>query len=127
WSVRFPLKTSDGTPTRVGNLPSVNPGPAHVFQSNGIPWGNASNTPFRLFKAWAHQGGVATPLIVHWPKVIGKASITGQPGHVIDLMATCLDVAGTQYPAKFQERTLLPMEGKSLLSILQGKTRIEHD
>ena len=80
---------------RVGNLPSVNPGPDDVFQSNGLPWGNASNTPFRLFKHWVHQGGVATPLIAYWPKEIAKASITDQPGHVIDLMATCLDLAGT--------------------------------
>jgi arylsulfatase A-like enzyme len=66
-------------------------------------------------------------LIAHWPKVIGQASITEQPGHVIDLMATCLDAAGGSYPEKFQERTLIPLEGKSLLPILQGKTRIEHD
>jgi len=128
WAPRlFPLKTRDGRATKVGNLPANMPGPDDVFQSNGRPWGNASNTPFRLFKAWAHQGGVATPLIAHWPRGIAKASITEQPGHVIDLMATCLDVAGATYPTRFQERTLLPMEGKSLLPVLQGKTRIEHD
>ena len=127
WAFRFPAKTRDGTPTRVGNLPSVKPGPEHVFQSNGIPWGNASNTPFRLFKSWAHQGGVATPLIAYWPNNITQAFVTDQPGHVIDLMATCLDIAGTTYPAKFQTRELLPLEGKSLLPILQGKTRTEHE
>jgi arylsulfatase len=127
WAFRFPAKTRDGTATRVGNLPSVNPGPAHVFQSNGLPWGNASNTPFRLFKSWAHQGGVATPLIAYWPKAIDKAFITDQPGHVIDLMATCLDVAGAKYPAKYQDRELTPLEGKSLLPILQGKSRTDHD
>jgi arylsulfatase A-like enzyme len=127
WRDRFPAKTRDGKQTRVGNLPTVNPGPADVFQSNGLPWGNASNTPFRLFKHWAHQGGVATPLIAYWPKTIDKAFITDQPGHVIDLMATCLDVAGAKYPAKYQDRELTPLEGKSLLPILQGKSRTGHD
>ena len=123
----FPDQTRDGRATRVGNLPSVNPGPDDVFQSNGRPWGNASNTPFRLFKHWAHQGGIATPLIAYWPATISRTSITDQPGHVIDLMATCLDVAGGSYPAKFQDRELTPMEGKSLLPILKGETRIAHD
>jgi arylsulfatase len=123
----FPDKTRDGRPTRVGNVPAVNPGPDDVFQSNGLPWGNASNTPFRLFKHWAHQGGVATPLIAYWPATITKASITDQPGHVIDLLPTCLEVAGGQYPAKFQERELTPLEGKSLTPILHGKTRTGHD
>jgi arylsulfatase A-like enzyme len=123
----FPETTRDGRPTRVGNRPDVNPGPDDVFQSNGLPWGNASNTPFRLFKHWAHQGGVATPLIASWPKGITKATITDQPGHVIDLMATCLDVAGATYPATFQDHQLLPLEGKSLLPILQGKINAGHE
>lgn len=123
----FPEQTRDGRPTRVGNRPDVRPGPDDVFQSNGLPWGNASNTPFRLFKHWAHQGGVATPLIASWPRVITQASITDQPGHVIDLMATCLDVAGSSYPATFQNRALTPIEGKSLVPIFQGKTRTAHD
>ena len=123
----FPDKTRDGRPTRVGNLPTVKAGPDDVFQSNGLPWGNASNTPFRLFKHWTHQGGVATPLIAYWPAAISGASITDQPGHVIDLMATCLDVAGTRYPAKFQHRELIALEGKSLLPIFQGKTREGHN
>jgi arylsulfatase A-like enzyme len=127
WRTRFPEKTRDGRPTRVGNLPAVNPGPEDVFQSNGLPWGNASNTPFRLFKSWAHQGGVATPLIAYWPAKITKASITDQPGHVIDLMATCLEVAGTQYPAKFKDRELEPMAGLSLVPILHDKKRTEHE
>jgi arylsulfatase len=123
----FPEQTRDGRPTRVGNLPTAHPGPADVFQSNGLPWGNASNTPFRLFKHWTHQGGVATPLIAYWPGMITKASITDQPGHVIDLMPTCLDLAGGQYPARFQDRALWPLEGKSLVPILQGKTRAGHE
>jgi len=123
----FPATTRDGRPTRVGNRRDVNPGPDDVFQSNGLAWGNASNTPFRLFKHWAHQGGVATPLIAYWPKAIADASITDQPGHVIDVMATCLEVAGTSYPATFGDHKLTPIEGKSLLPIFQGKTRAGHE
>src|SRR5262249_7494183 len=97
---RFPEKTRDRQPARVGNHPAVEPGPADVFRSYGLPWANASNTPFRLYKHWVHEGGIATPLVVHWPATIKKAGITHQPGHVIDILATCLDVAGADYPKK---------------------------
>src|SRR5207302_550272 len=120
-------QTRDGRPTRVGNLPSFNPGPDDVFQSNGLPWGNASNTPFRLFKHWTHQGGVATPLIAYWPSLIKQASFTDQPGHVIDLLPTCVDIAGGKYPDTSPGRDLLPVEGKSLLPILLGKKRTGHE
>src|SRR5204862_6894422 len=119
----FPEKTRDGRPTRVGNVPSITPGPEDAFQSNGLAWGKASNTPFRLFKHWAHQGGVATPLIVYWPAVIKQASFTDQPAHVIDLLPTCVDIAGGKYPDTFPGRDLLPVEGKSLLPIFLGKNR----
>jgi arylsulfatase len=122
----FPERTRDGRPTRVGNDPALAPGADDVFQSNGLPWGNASNTPFRRFKHWVHQGGVATPLIVSWPAALKKGSITHQPGHVIDLMPTCLEVARAKYPETFRERKLLPLEGKSLVPIFQGKTRAGH-
>lgn len=125
--VRFPDQTRDGRPTKVGNDPAVAPGPDDVFQSYGLPWANASNTPFRLYKHWVHEGGIATPMIAHWPARIKKAGITHQPGHVIDLMATCLDVAGQQYPRTFQGKDIQPVEGKSLVPIFQGKTRPGHD
>jgi arylsulfatase len=122
----FPKETRDGRPTRVGNDPAVRPGPADVFQSYGLPWANASNTPFRLYKHWVHEGGISTPLIVHWPAQVKKAALTHQPGHVIDLMATCLDAAGVEYPRTFQGRALTPLEGKSLLPIVRGQTRPGH-
>jgi arylsulfatase len=122
----FPEKTRDGRPTRVGNNPAILPGADDIFQSYGRPWANASNTPFRLYKHWVHEGGISTPLIVHWPAQIKKAAITPQPGHVIDLMATCVEAAGTEYPAQRKDRTLTPLEGKSLLPIFQGKTQAGH-
>jgi arylsulfatase len=123
----FPMTTRDGRPTKVGNDPAALPGPDDVFQSYGLPWANASNTPFRLYKHWVHEGGIATPLIVRWPALIHKPSITHQVGDIIDIMATCLDVAGVEYPEKFKGRGILPQEGKSLLPIFQGKTRPGHE
>jgi arylsulfatase A-like enzyme len=124
--VVFPEKTRDGRATKVGNDPAVEPGPAHVFQSYGRPWANASNTPFRLYKHWVHEGGIATPLIAHWPAAIRKPGITHEPGHVIDLMATCLDVGGAAYPREHGGQAILPLEGKSLRPVLEGKGRAGH-
>jgi arylsulfatase A-like enzyme len=123
----FPEKTRDGRRTLVGNNPAVEPGPAHVFQSCGRPWANASNTPFRLYKHWVHEGGIATPLIAHWPAAIRKPGITHEPGHVIDLMATCLDLAGAAYPREHGGQAILPLEGKSLRPVLEGKGRAGHE
>jgi len=92
------------------------------------PWANASNTPFRLYKRWVHEGGIATPFIAYWPAVIKEGGrITREVGHVIDLMATCLDVAGVAYPRAYREREIVPLEGKSLLPVFGGKTRPGHD
>jgi arylsulfatase len=123
----FPTKTRDGRPTKVGNDAAEMPGPDDVFQSYGVAWANASNTPFRLYKHWVHEGGIATPLIAHWPAVIWRDLITHQPGHVMDIMATCLDVAHVEYPEKFNGRSILPLEGKSLLPIFQVKRRDAHE
>ena len=98
------------------------PGPADSFTSYGKCWANASNTPFRLYKHWVHEGGISTPFIAHWPAVIKqRGTITHQVGHIIDVMATCLDAGGTPYP-----KNVTPLEGKSLVPIFQGKQRPGH-
>jgi len=118
----------DGTPTRVGNRPEIAPGGPDTFVTAGPAWANVSNTPFRGYKAGCYEGGIATPLVAYWPDVITQGNrITHQPGHIVDLMATCLDLAGAEYPKRFQRRDLLPLVGKSLLPILQGKTCEGHD
>ncbi|TKG93016.1 arylsulfatase [Puteibacter caeruleilacunae] len=92
------------------------------FESYGAPWANASNTPFRLFKSWIHEGGVITPLIVHWPKhvqPIDKALDT--PGSITDIMATCVEVSGAKYPKKYQGEKIPAMVGTSLMPALEGK------
>lgn len=74
-------------------------------------------------QAWVHEGGIATPLIAHWPAGLkGAGKITHQPGHLIDIMATCLDVAGTPYPSTYQGRPVTPIEGRCLLPVIQGPT-----
>ncbi len=85
------------------------------FHTYRRPWANASNVPFRLYKHWVHEGGIATPLIVHWPARIREpGALRSQVGHVIDLMPTALDVAGVVYPSRFRDRSILPPEGTSL-------------
>ncbi|MFV1964704.1 MAG: arylsulfatase [Pirellulaceae bacterium] len=85
------------------------------YHSYGISWSNASNTPFRRHKHWVHEGGIATPLIVHWPSGFeARGQLRQQLGHVIDLMSTCVDVAGAEYPRNFKGHTVQPMEGVSL-------------
>src|SRR5215469_10351373 len=94
--------------------PGVAPGLPDSFMSYGIPWANASNTPFRLYKRWVHEGGIATPFIVRWPSVIKqKNGMTREVGHLIDIMATCVDVTEAIYP----RTPIHPMEGKSLMPV----------
>ena len=91
-------------------------------------WAQASNTPFRLYKQNQHEGGISSPLVAHWPKGLKATpgSITRQPGHLIDLMATFLDISGAKYPSRIGSRTMDPLQGKSLLPIFQGKERDPH-
>jgi arylsulfatase len=99
--------------------PGVPPGFPDSFLSYGMPWANASNTPFRLYKRWVHEGGVATPFIARWPSVIKlKNNLTHETGHLIDIMATAVDISGARYPGS----PIQPMEGKSLLPVFQGKS-----
>ncbi len=99
-------------------------GPKESFTSYHTGWANASNTPFRLYKHWVHEGGISSPFIAHWPARIRKrgAIDTKQPAHLIDVMATCVDVAGAKYPAG-----KIPMEGQSMLPIFEGRQRKGHE
>ena len=92
-------------------------------------WAHVGNTPFRWYKQNQHEGGISSPLIAHWPKGMKAktGSITHQPGHLIDIMATCIDVAGAKYPKTYAGRGITPLQGKSLLPILQGSEREGHE
>ena len=93
-------------------------GPDSLF-SYGCAWANLSNTPLSLYKHYAHEGGIRTPMIAHWPARIKNAGgFRHHLAHVMDVMATCVDVAGAEYPRTFDGREILPLEGRSLLPAL---------
>src|ERR1044072_8491563 len=100
-----------------GRLGGENPGDAKSTVYVGQCWATLNNTPFVRYKHYTDEGGIATPLIAHWPKGIPQSrngKFEPQPGHVIDIMATCLDVAGAQYPKEFNGKAITPLEGASL-------------
>ncbi|MFP4292205.1 MAG: arylsulfatase [Cyclobacteriaceae bacterium] len=119
----IPEETRRGEPVILGNEHTdVLPGPENTYQSYGRPWANASNTPFRLYKHYVHEGGISTPLIVHWPAGIANENgWRNEPGHLIDIMATCVDVAGAAYPSTYGGHQIQPMEGLSLLPVFEGE------
>lgn len=91
-------------------------GTALSYGRLGQEWANASNTPFRNYKVDAYEGGIATPLIVHWPDgIASRGELRHQIGHVIDLMPTLAEVAGATYPDQFGGQPILPVEGRSLV------------
>ena len=116
----LPTQTRDGYPVRTG--PGVMPGPADTYIGYGLGWANVSNTPFREYKHWVHEGGISTPLIAHWPAGIKrKGELDHQPGHLIDIMATCIEIGGVSYPKKKDGIKIKPLEGKSLNTAFKGK------
>ncbi len=91
----------------------------------GPGWANAANTPFRYWKNTTWEGGTATPLIMSWPKGITGArqgSISREVGHIIDLMPTCVELAKAVYPATFRNHSIAPMEGQSLVPVMNGQS-----
>jgi arylsulfatase A-like enzyme len=125
--IHVPLRTLDGRPVQEGNDPRHMPGGPETFQSIGADWAHASNTPFRLYKKWAHEGGIATPMIAAWPRRIKQNTIARQTAHVMDLMPTVLEVANATYPKTYEGRTIMPVEGRSLLPVLEGKPWHGHE
>ena len=110
--------------TRRGkNIPGTGPiGSMTRWTSQGADWANVSNTPFRYYKNYSHEGGINTPLIAYWPAVIkdgGKHS--DFTGHFIDIMPTLADIAGAHYPERFNGKPILPVEGVSFAGVLTGK------
>jgi len=92
------------------------------YQSYGSGWANASNTPWRLYKHYAHEGGISTPMIAHWPAGLKrKGELDPRVGHLVDVMATCVEVSGARYPAGADGLGVLPMEGRSLLPAFRGE------
>ena len=115
-----PMKTRDGRPVRGGS--TVMPGPADTYIAYGRNWANTSNTPFREYKHWVHEGGISTPLICHWPAGIkARGKLCREPGHLIDIMATCVDLGGATYRTERSGSKIHPMEGVSLAPTFSGR------
>jgi arylsulfatase len=98
------------------------PGPEDTYIAYGLNWANVSNTPFREYKHFVHEGGISTPLIAHWPQGIQRhGELETQPGHLIDLMATCIDLAKADYPSRVGDESIQPLEGVSLAPAFGGQ------
>ena len=120
WERIGTLETRRGRPVQFGNRPDVMPGPEATYASYGIPWANVSNTPFRLYKHWVHEGGIATPLIARWPAGIrDQGAWRRQAAQLPDIMATCLELSGAAYPAVHNGQAIRPHEGFSLVPTFQ--------
>jgi len=115
----IPYVTRDGKPVKI--MKDAWPGPPESYTAYGRNWANASNTPFREYKHWVHEGGISTPLIAHWPERIKSGgAFRDVPSHLIDIMATCVDVASATYPSSYQGHNITPLEGKSLVPTFYG-------
>ncbi|KAL7548702.1 hypothetical protein ACHAWF_011976, partial [Thalassiosira exigua] len=116
WPEFYGGLTRKGEQIKVGNLRDLTPGDEDTFMSYDLPWANASNAPFRLFKSFVHEGGISTPFVVHWPAGArikqGDRRVCHSPWVMMDIVATCCDVANVPIPAN--------LEGESFLPILFG-------
>ena len=115
-----PMQTRDGRPVRVG--PQTMAGAEDTYIGYGKGWANVSNTPFREYKHWVHEGGISSPLIAHWPKGITARGWNHEVAHLIDIMPTLVDVAGASYPDRFHDTEIPAMEGVSLRPAFNAKS-----
>jgi arylsulfatase len=101
----------------------VMPGGPDTFIAYGRNWANVSNTPFREYKHFVHEGGISTPLIAHWPTGISRHGVLErQPGHLIDLLPTFLELAGAEFPREFNGKSPRPPQGVSLVPAFAGQS-----
>ncbi|QEC51665.1 arylsulfatase [Anseongella ginsenosidimutans] len=123
-----PSQTRDGEKIVYPVDKEVLPGPQTSYASIGQRWANVANTPFRYWKMESFEGGVRTPMIAFWPEGIKaeKGSVTRQTGHVMDFMATFIDIAGAAYPETYNGQQITPLQGKSLKPVFEGRQREGH-
>ena len=102
-------------------------GTATSFDAYGYPWANVSNTPYRLFKSYTTEGGFKSPFIAWFPGRVKAGKILNDQAHVMDVMHTCLQLAGVTYPTEHKGRPVTPSDGLSLWPLLSGKAWKGHD
>ena len=116
------VRTRDGRDVRIGNEPAIVPGPEDTYASYGRAWANLSNVPFRFYKRWVHEGGIATPFILHWPAgQLAHGAIVRTAFQLTDVVPTVLDALGLAYPREYRGQTIEPAEGRSMLAALRGE------
>lgn len=109
-----------------GHDPQAAPGSAATYLCLGPGFSSACNTPFRRHKTWVHEGGISTPLIVHWPAgIAARGELRHTPAHVIDFVPTVLDLLDIEKPAQWQGEPFPPAPGKSLLPAFAADITIE--
>jgi len=115
----------NGKTISVGDEKDVPTGGPLTYHSVGHNWANAQNTPLRRYKANVHEGGACVPCIMHWPKGLKQpaGSVTRQRGHMVDIMSTCIELAGASYPKTFNGSSILDNEGTSLVPVIKGKKK----
>lgn len=117
----LPERTRDGRAISVGNEPHIVPGPEDTYASYGPAWANLSNTPFRFYKRWVHEGGVACPLIVHWPAGgLANGTVVHLPTQLVDILPTLLEATSVRYPGMDRAASSTTLEGQSILPALRG-------
>ncbi len=122
-----PPAAPDGSTIKMGNDPSITPSTADTYCSYGKAWANLSNTPFRMYKRWVHEGGIATPLIVSWPAGgVQTGTVLPGPHQLTDVVPTLLEATAVA-PGTNRGGTELPrLPGVSMLGALRGGQSAEH-
>jgi len=111
-----------------GHDPTAAPGSAATFLCLGPGFSSAANTPFRRHKTWVHEGGISTPLIAHWPKgIAAKGELRHNPGHLIDIVPTVLEVTGGKRPEVWDGKPVPTSPGKSLVPAFTKDGTVTHD
>ncbi|NUS52307.1 MAG: arylsulfatase [Nocardioidaceae bacterium] len=124
--------TREGEPVTPGNVPGLVPGGESTYMSYGRAWAHLSNTPFREYKHWVHEGGIATPLVARWPAGLDETGVEAgtlhrRPHQLVDVLPTLLQAAGAAYPDSRGGRPVPEAEGRSMLPALRGESAEDRD